>query len=481
MRGRGEDVAWWRRNGARLRLVISIVAVLVLGTALVVVAARALLYAQLEDRTLSQLHAEVAEINLLFDEDDDGAEGRFALGPGDGLHELFDTFLAVDPPETGEWILTLVEGEVHASVGAGQMGHDLATDRAFVERIAAVDTRVSGSLNLPSGQVRYVVEPVTLKGESGHFVAAAHLAEEQAEIGSVTRTLIAMSLVLILAGSVVAFVVAGRVFAPMRRLTATARRISETDLSRRIAVSGADEFAELGHTFNEMLDRLDTAFAAQHRLLRDVGHELRTPLAIASGHLEFVAETEENRESLVIVRDEHRRMSRLIDDLLTLARAERRGFLLLETVDLADLIQELLSKARRLGDREWLADYAEAGKVVADRQRLTQAMVVLLDNAVRYTSPGDQILLGARCTAGTAVLWVGDSGPGVPEEERERIFAPFKRGRDVGPGTGTGLGLAIAKTIAETRGGGIGVGSSPSGGACFTITLPVDQPDIPEE
>ncbi len=356
----------------------------------------------------------------------------------------------------------------------------LGSDPRMVQQWASAERRVSGSLETPAGPVRYTVQPVSLDGQRGHFVVAVFIADEAAEIERALWISVAVTVGFLVVGTLFTFVVAGRVFSPLDRLTATARRITDTDLRERIEVTGQDEIAELGHTFNEMLDRLDDAFTDQRRLVRDVGHELRTPLAIASGHLEFVPETTENHEPLAVVREEHQRMRRLIDDLLVLARSERGHFLQLETIDLDTLVSGIIERSRHLADRSWEAETLGAGKVVLDPDRIRQAMVNMIENAIRHTTTGDRIEVGARCHSGRARLWVDDSGSGVAPEERDHIFGHFVRGRSETPGSGTGLGLAIVRRIAEAHQGTVHVEDSTLGGARFVLDLPIDQPESEE-
>lgn len=456
---------------------LAFVILLLLAATAATLATRALLHDLLDIRITASLREEIAEFNRLRGSIEN--EDLAGVDVDDDLRSLFDAFLSIDPPPEGEQLVTVVEGVAYRSAGVEGTGHDLAGDAELLARMIADPGRV-GLVQTPAGPVRYLAEPVTVDGESGHFVATAFVAEEQREIESLIRISTMVIFGCLLLGTVSTFMIVGRVFSPLRRLTSAARRISETDLSQRMEVTGSDEFAELGHTFNEMLGRLDHGFSTQQLLMRDIGHELRTPLAIASGHLEFVPRTKENAETLAIVQGEHIRMRRLIDDLLVLARSEQRDFLQMEMVDLALLVPELMERARHLAERDWQTSIDEAGKVIADPERLTQAMVSLIDNAVKHTDTGDRINIGARCRDGNAMLWVLDTGPGVPEADRERIFESFERGRQEQRGTGTGLGLAIAKRIAHAHAGSITVDRPPGGGSRFTITIPIDPPE-PEE
>jgi signal transduction histidine kinase len=226
-----------------------------------------------------------------------------------------------------------------------------------------------------------------------------------------------------------------------------------------------------------MLDRLEHAFDAQRHFLDEAGHELRTPLTIVSGQLETLPEDPAARRRTVeLVLDEVRRMSRIVNDLILLAQSNEPDFLRVESVDVAALTNDLYAKAQALGDRKWRIDNLGRGIIVADGQRLTQAVVQLAQNAVEYTEEGAEIGLGSAVTPGAARFWVRDTGPGVPPEDRERIFDRFERGASANHRQGAGLGLAIVTAIARAHGGRADLDGA-SAGATFSITVPTDQPE----
>jgi DNA-binding response OmpR family regulator/anti-sigma regulatory factor (Ser/Thr protein kinase) len=242
---------------------------------------------------------------------------------------------------------------------------------------------------------------------------------------------------------------------PVAALTRTARSISETDLSRRIPVRGRDEVAQLATTFNEMLDRLERAFGSQRQFIDDAGHELRTPLTIVRGHLELLEDDpEERHETLDLVMDELDRMRRIVNDLLLLAKREQPDFLSLTTVEVGALTEELHAKVAALGSRAWELERRGRGVVVADRQRLTQAVVQLAQNAVRYGGEDGPIALGSTVADGEARFWVRDHGPGISPEQQELVFERFRKGQGRPRSEAAGLGLAIVKAIAEATTGG---------------------------
>jgi signal transduction histidine kinase len=261
-------------------------------------------------------------------------------------------------------------------------------------------------------------------------------------------------------------------------LTHTARSISETDLSARIPERGQDEVAQLAATFNEMLDRLERAFDAQRRFAHDAGHELKTPLTIVRGHLELLEDDRAERErTLALVLDELDRMARIVEDLLLLANRDARDFLALGTVDVGMLTDELVAKANALSSRDWVVEERGRGVIVADRQRLTQAVMQLAQNATRHTEPGVPLTIGSSVDGGEASLWVRDAGPGIALDEQATIFERFARGARSRRQEGAGLGLAIVRAIAEAHHGRVELESAPGLGSRFTIVVPVDQPE----
>jgi signal transduction histidine kinase len=186
---------------------------------------------------------------------------------------------------------------------------------------------------------------------------------------------------------------------------------------------------------------------------------------------------EERRETVALVTDELDRMSRIVDELLDLAKAEEPDFLDLGTVDVEQLTLELHEKARGLAPREWTLAGTGRGVIVADRQRLTQAVVQLAQNAATHTPEDVAVELGSSVRDGEARFWVRDCGPGVPLTDQARIFDRFARGVRGRRGEGTGLGLAIVRAIAEAHHGRVELVSSPGHGSTFAVVVPTDQPE----
>jgi two-component system OmpR family sensor kinase len=326
--------------------------------------------------------------------------------------------------------------------------------------------------------VEYLAVPLVGDGAPrGVFVAAIFRDRESGEVSDALRVAAGVGLGMLLIGSLLAWLLADRVLRPVKTVTETARSISGGDLSRRIPVSGHDEIAVLAQTFNDMLARLETAFRAQQRFVDDAGHELRTPLTIVRGHLELVGDDpDDRRETLALVLDELERMSRIVDDLLTLAKWEQPDFLATAPMEVGPLVDDVLAKASALGQRDWRLDAFADATIVADRQRITQALMQLAQNAVQHTDEGDEIGLGAYAGDGKARLWVRDTGPGIPFEEQPHVFERFYRAGEERRSEGAGLGLSIVQAIAQAHGGRVELTSVPGSGATFTIVLPLSGP-----
>ena len=269
---------------------------------------------------------------------------------------------------------------------------------------------------------------------------------------------------------------AGRLLAPVGRLSDTAEEISATDLSRRLPETGNDDITALTRTVNGMLVRLEDAFVGQRQFLDDAGHELRTPLTVLRGHLEVLdqGDPKDVAETRALLLDELDRMSRLVGDLILLAKTGRPDFLELRPVSLEPLTNTVLAKAKGLGDRDWKLDGTGDAMVLMDEQRITQAVLQLADNAVKHTEPGDEIAVGSSVGAGRARIWVRDTGPGVPLEDHERIFDRFARSQVADEDEGFGLGLSIVSAIAEAHLGTVTVEDAVPTGACFVVTLPLE-------
>ena len=342
------------------------------------------------------------------------------------------------------------------------------------------DVVVFGEAETALGGVRYVVVPVRFP-ETGATGAMVHVVDMDAERALLRPTFTTYALVaagsLVLVAMLIALLV-GRLLRPIRSMRETVERITETDISQRVPIDGTDDLSALAATVNGMLDRLETAVTGQRELLDDVGHELRTPLTIVRGHLELMdaADPEDVASSRALVIDELDRMRRLVDDLLTLAKSEQRGFVVPTTIDVARLTDETLAKATTLGARHWVLEGLADVEASLDAQRVSQAWLQLAANAVRYSAEGSRIGMGSGVDGGDLRLWVCDEGVGIAAEEQGRVLERAERGRS---GTGTGLGLAIVSSIAKAHGGRVLVDSAEGVGTRVTIVVPVKEEERP--
>jgi two-component system OmpR family sensor kinase len=457
---------------ARTRILASFLVLLTFSTLVGFLALRQLLVARAGERVDDALVQETREFRRLAAEGNDPRTGKPF---GTDVKRIFDVYLSRNVPSEREVFFTFVDGQPYLK-SAGPRFRSLRLEG--IDDLGRARETVAAEHETADGdRYRYIAVPVrTEEGIGGVFAVVIDLSGELEEVGDAIGVAAGVSLFVLLVASGLAWLIAGRVLAPLSDLSETAQAISETDLTRRIDARGDDEVAELARTFNAMLDRLETSFATQKSFLSDAGHELRTPITIIRGHLELMDDDpEQRRETVALVMDELDRMSRLVDDLLLLARARRPDFLRPEVVDVEDLTRELFAKASGLAQREWQLDEVGAGLIVADRQRITQALMNLSQNAVQHTEDGDAIELGSRLDNGVVHLWVRDTGPGVSDQDRARIFERFFRGNGR-RGEGAGLGLAISQAIAEAHGGRVEVDRPPGRGARFTVVIPTEPP-----
>ncbi len=275
---------------------------------------------------------------------------------------------------------------------------------------------------------------------------------------------------------------------PLRRMAGTSRAIAAGDLTRRVPVPrGGDELTDLAHAFNEMVGRLEAAFATQRRFIADASHELRSPLAALGGGVEMLqlgadqSDPAARARLLRLMGSEIGRMSRLVDDLLTLTRFDANPLAALHRtpVDVTALAREVVDETRLLSpDRDVRLDTPPETTitVAGDADRLRQALLNLCANARAYTPPDGTITIGVHLVGGDAVLTVADTGDGIPPEDLPRVWDRFyradaARARHAGQG-GLGLGLAIVHAIVEAHGGATSITSAPGDGTTVTMTIP---------
>jgi two-component system, OmpR family, sensor kinase len=465
--------ARWVPSSLRTRILAWFIGVLALAMLASVVVTRAVVVLRLDQRIDAELTQEAAELRRLASGNDPETGRPF----GGRVRRIFDVYFERNVPSRNEALIAFVDGRPYRR-SRQVLPYRLDADPTLIARWGRLERFDRGRVGTRAGPVEYIAVPLRV-GErtDGVFVAAIFFDRETDPADAVLAAAAGVGVVVLLLGSLLAWRLASRVVEPVAELTATARASSEADLSRRIPVTGRDEVAQLATTFNAMLDRLERAFESQRRFVDDAGHELKTPLTIVRGHLELLEEDpEQRRETLALVLDELERMRRIVDDLLLLAKREQPDFLDLATVDVGALTDEVEPKAAALSPREWVVESRGQGVIVADRQRLTQALLQLAENAVRHADGADALVLGSAVENGEARFWVSDRGPGIDPAAGARLFERFRRGPGARRSEGAGLGLAIVKAIAEAHHGRVEVASRPGGGTTFTVAVPVDQP-----
>jgi two-component system OmpR family sensor kinase len=330
-------------------------------------------------------------------------------------------------------------------------------------------------------QVRVYVLPFS----HGFVVAGQSTRVPASNLSGVVAFLIISAVPALLAALAASWLVAGRALRPLREVATAADEIGRArDFSRRLETRHSrDEVARLSASFNSMLGALQDAYGslgaaleAQRRFVADASHELRTPLATIQGNAGLLAHgpnlsDEVRRAAAADIAAESDRMARLTDRLLTLARADSGLSLVLAPVELRPLVAEVVRQAAAIHPDKALTGESAELSVAGDPDALRQLLWNLLENAARHARSSVTVTVGE--VAGWARLAVGDDGPGVPIEERERIFERFYRTDYSRTGRGTGLGLAIARWIVEQHGGRILAAEGSAGGATFYVDLPL--------
>lgn len=376
--------------------------------------------------------------------------------------------------------------EVFAAVAPelGETAAEQNQENQAARRLRTVQPGYSSPHVPDVGKMRILEQRVNL-GTTTAVVGAGEPLQlaERAQHGVARAFLLAGGTVLVLA-LIASYLAGTRVSLPLRRMAAVAARVDAGDLAPRMKLTGdpADEMRVLAESFNRMLDRLADAFASQREFIADASHELRTPLTVIRGQLEVLAAQAHPSEEDVrhVERQVHAeigRISRLVDDLLVLTQAERTDFLRSREIDVRPFVLELWNGLSLTADRRFELSEPPEGTLVADPDRLAQALRNLGRNAIEHTEEATGLVrLEVEPVPGGRIAFaVIDDGPGIPPAERERVFERFHRvdsGRSRKSG-GTGLGLAIVRAVAEAHGGGVKADAARNGsGARVELVLP---------
>ncbi len=349
----------------------------------------------------------------------------------------------------------------------------LAVARHLHHEAVANNTVLYGR-QLPDGEI-------LLQSQKQAYEFIEHRANERALNTLRAYSFTALSM-LFLSSLAVGWVVAGRVLAPIDRITEVARDIQVTDLKRRIGLRGPpDELQRLGETFDAMLGRLDEAFEGQRRFIHEASHELRNPLAVIRTNIDVLladpdAGIDDYRHAMTVVQRSASRMGRLVDDLLVYAD---RGAPTSEQgpVDVSRVVHDVAAEFLIPADARGLRLLASARSdlwVVGDRDMLRRALANLVANAVRLAPNGSSIRVAADRDGSWVWMAVEDEGPGIPPDQRELVFRRFWRGDDAKARQEgrSGLGLTIVRQIAEANRGTVRLVPSPTGGSTFVVWLP---------
>jgi heavy metal sensor kinase len=376
-------------------------------------------------------------------------------------------------------------GQVRARAGASAPTRPLLTPAMVRQVLDGQQLRAEVRPGPNGARYRVLALGRTQRGTPTVLAVAAPLTD-------VDRSIERLRLLLLVAGPI-ALVLAGgggwllarAALRPVDRMTEQAEAIGADRLHDRVSVPGAaDELAHLARTLNGMLDRIEHGVVEQRRFVADASHELRTPLAVMRAELEVALRADDPAadasEVLASAAEEVARMSKIVDDLLTLAHRDENSLeLLLIPVDLGEIATEVAGQLRPLAEEGGVRLVVEAAPVpiVADQARVTQVVTNLVDNAVKYTGAGGSVRVRVWEEAGGR-LAVADTGPGIGPDDLPRVFDRFFRldaARTRARG-GSGLGLAICKELVEAHGGRIWAESVPGAGSTFAIALPARPP-----
>lgn len=396
---------------------------------------------------------------------------------------------------------------------SGNLGMQFLPMSEDTLRVAAAGRGFYENVRYGRQMIRIYNYPLVLDGQLiGILQVGRSLAQVEAVLSRLRLMIFIGGLVTVLSAGFLGWSLARAAFKPMERIVQAAASIQRgTDLKKRIEYRGPkDELYTLAETLNGMLERLENLYRrmeeineAQRRFVADASHELRTPLTTIRGNAELLirmgdSDPATRAEALADIAGEAERLSSLVSNLLYLARADAGQGVETSPTPLPDLMNRVVQGLKFLTDRkistEGLDGLTEDLKIDVNPDLLVQAVTILVDNAVKYTPAEGEICLGVRlggagegggdpCSCGElppvpvkpgcVAIYVRDTGPGIPEEERQEIFERFYRGKSARGKSGSGLGLSIARWIVQKHGGRIELSSAVGAGSMFALVLPL--------
>jgi heavy metal sensor kinase len=466
----GQAQRWWRSHSVRVRLTVSYVVAMIVVLGVYVAAAYAFVSRYASDNLDQQLRTDFNYVYASLYQDE---FGMYMLT----LPER------IDPDNPLPWV-QVWRGDRTVVV----YRNDEAARVSVPESRSVVGEGIVTLKTSDGERMRIITQRGELRGPFAPSRVVIQVGRSEASMDSQLRDL---ALILVL-GLPIAVAVAGiggyalarRALAPIERMTSHARTITAERLADRIPVDNPDdEMGRLAAVFNQTLGRLEQSFEQMRRFTADVSHQLRTPLtAIRSvGEVGLRAGRRDEASYRAVIGsmlEETDRLAVLVDRLLTLSRAEmHQATLTTGPVNLVELAQDVVGHLGVLAEEKGQSisvDASGAPTAIVDRVLLRQALINLVDNAIKFTPNGGQVSIRVSGSNGIALVDVSDTGPGIPATAQERIFDRFYRG-DEESGTGTGLGLSIAKGAVEANGGDLKLAYSGPDGTTFRIILPRPQ------
>ena len=441
-----------------------------------------MVYKQVDQRVEENLEEEVENFREEFQ------KWQEQDPPSIDFKTFIDNFLNTNIPEDDNYFLFYLDDKFYRSEPkaltklfppGSEVKNLWSTERQKGKKKGEIATREP-----EVGNILYRMVPLSIdsdiKGQFYELHTTYGERQEAIELFKPLAQVIAGVIILSFAG---AWIATGIVLRPVRELSLKASSISQDpDLSKRLPIKslstclpieGSGEMYQLTITFNQMMDRLEQVFEHQKEFMRDVNHQLRTPITCIQGHLEVMGDDpQEKQQTLELVFDEIGRIERLLGDLSLLAKSDRPDFLRWETVEIEYLTSEIYQKAKVLAKRKWKLEVNAQGKIIVDRQKLTEAIMNLVENAVKHTQEQDQIIIGSSLHQEEIRFWVRDSGEGIPPEEQKQIFQRFFRGKNR-HSFGSGLGLSIVQVITAAHSGKVQLWSRPQIGSEFILVIPL--------
>lgn len=412
-----------------------------------------------QDKALrDRAHAAVASLNAA-----PGLTPRAPVAPDD-LRSSTEIFVEVFDPQ---WSLMYSTAQLNG------------TPPSIQPALRAQAAEVSGGAYGTESGLRLYAVPFN----AGFVVAGQSMRVPQSNLSGVVGFLIISGIPTLLAALGASWLVAGRALRPLRQVARTADDIgSSRDFGRRLpAQRSRDDVARLSASFNSMLEQLQDSFESQRRFVADASHELRTPLTTIQGNAGLLAHGPAiaepvRRAAAADIAEESARMSRLVDRMLTLARADSGLKLELAPLEIEPLVTEVVRQASAVHAHKSVDVEAAPVAIAADADAIRQLLWILLDNAFKHAKSHIAVRIAAE--GDWARLSVGDDGPGIPIADRERVFERFYKADPARArsGQGAGLGLSIARWITDQHGGRILAGESAYGGASLYVDLPLLRP-----